>query len=328
VKSIAAEHILNVRIENILQELRVRPQWAAWGWEQRDSKWTKPPLNPATGRYARNNDPATWGSFKAALWRRQRDHLPGIGYMFHPDDPFTGVDLDDCRDPETGDIDGWTLKVVKNLDSYTEVSPSGTGLKVFMRGELPPGRRRKGKIEMYDSARFFTTTGHRLSGIPSSVHARQDELTALHRGVFGEPIAPPSVGGSRGGQECRVQSLRDDELLERAMQATNGEKFASLWAGDTSAYRNGDNEGCSEADLALCSLLAFWCGPDEERIDRLFRASGLYRPKWDKRHYGDGRTYGQGTIANALKGRSEFWDSPRPNSRSKARRVRKGAIRA
>jgi putative DNA primase/helicase len=126
-----------------------------------------------------------------------------------------------------------------------------------------------------------------------SAEYRQKELTALHRHVFGEPFAPPSVGGTRGSHECGAQSLRDDEFVERAMQATNGEKFKRLWAGDTSAYRDGDNDGYSEADLALCSLLAFWCEPNEERIDRLFRQSGLYRPKWDKRHYGDGRTYGQ-----------------------------------
>jgi putative DNA primase/helicase len=326
--SLAAEHILNARIENIPQELRVRPQWAAWAWEQRDGKLTKPPLNPATGRYARNNDPDTWGSFKAAQWRRQRDRLPGIGYMFHPDDPFAGVDLDGCRDPDTGEVAGWAWKVVKVLDSYTEVSPSQTGLKVFVCGELPPGRRRKGKIEMYDRGRFFTTTGYRLSGVSPSIQERQSELTALHRRVFGEPTTARPVDRKEGSYEGTVCGLSDTELVDLATQATNGEKFKRLWAGDASDYANGDNEGRSEADLALCSLLAFWCGPDEERIDRLFRASGLYRPKWDKRHYGDGRTYGQGTIANALKGRSEFWDTPRLRSRSKARRVRKGAIRA
>ena len=255
----------------------------------------------------------------------RKDRLPGIGFMFHPDDPYAGVDLDGCRDPETGEVEGWARKVVEALDSYTEISPSGTGLKVFVRGELPSGRRRKGKIEMYGRGRFFTTTGHRLRGVPAGVCERQDELIALHRSIFGELVTPPSVGSRRSSHECRAQCVCDDELIERAIQAANGEKFASLWAGDTSAYRNGDNEGCSEADLALCSLLAFWCGPDEERIDRLFRQSGLYRPKWDKRHYGDGRTYGQGTIANALKRRSEFWDSPR--SRSKARRMHKGAAR-
>jgi putative DNA primase/helicase len=96
-----------------------------------------------------------------------------------------------------------------------------------------------------------------------------------------------------------------------------------LWAGDTSAYRDGDNDGYSEADLALCSLLAFWCEPNEERIDRLFRQSGLYRPKWDKRHYGDGRTYGQGTIANALKRRSDFWRGSGPCFREVRRPIQR-----
>jgi primase-polymerase (primpol)-like protein len=121
--------------------------------------------------------------------------------------------------------------------------------------------------------------------------------------------------------------LDDAELVRRARSAANGEKFARLWNGDTSGYADGNNEGRSEADFALCSLLAFWCGPDKDRIDRLFRQSGLMRPKWDERHYGDGRTYGQGTIGHALAGRTEFWsEGASTMSAGKVYARRKGAI--
>lgn len=285
--------------QDIPDGLKEFDQWASWRWERRNGKWTKPPINPATGRYARNNDPDTWGSFEAALQRMREGRLPGIGFMFHPDDLFAGADLDKCRDPQTGEIEPWALEIVEGLDSYTEVSPSESGLKVFVRGELPPGRRRKGKIELYDRGRFFTTTGHRLLRVPSSVRDRQEELAALHRRVFDEPTDWVTAS-KKGGCEGTPHGLSDDQLVNRAMQAANGEKFAMLWAGDTSDYRTAGNEGRSEADLALCSLLAFWAGSDEARIDRLFRRSGLYRRKWERPDY---RAL---TLAIALD-REEFW---------------------
>lgn len=173
-------------------------------------------------------------------------------------------------------------------------------MKVFMYGELPPGRRRKGQIEMYDRGRFFTTTGHHLAGTPATVNERQKELTLLNRHVFGDP-AGQVADGKTGSHENPVSGLRDDELVNRATRATNGEKFTRLWAGDTSDYRTAGNEGRSEADLALCSLLAFWVGPDQTHIDRLFRQSGLYRKKWERADY---RAL---TLAVALD-REEFWN--------------------
>lgn len=100
-----------------------------------------------------------------------------------------------------------------------------------------------------------------------------------------------------------------DELLDRA---ENGGEFLALFdAGDTSPYGGDD----SSADLALCNHLAFWFGPDPARIDRMFRRSALMQEKWDKRHHGDGRTYGQGTIDEALAGRTEFYQPRQPRLR-------------
>ena len=299
--------VLSVGIPHELKEL---DQWAAWRWEKRGGKWTKPPINPATGNYARNNDPDTWGSFEMALWRMRKDRLPGVGFMFHPEDGFAGVDLDRCRNPETGRVEPWALEVVEELDSHTEVSPSKTGLKVFVRGELPPGRRRKGCIEMYDRSRFFTTSGHCLAGAPATVNERQEELAHLHKRVFGSEKSPHAEKSS--GKYAAGMSLSDSELIDRAMSATNGERFSRLWAGDTSQYASPGNEGRSEADLALCSMLAFWCGPDEDRIDRLFRQSGLMRQKWLREDY---RLL---TLAAALD-REEFWGGGRQKTKVKAR---------
>jgi putative DNA primase/helicase len=101
--------------------------------------------------------------------------------------------------------------------------------------------------------------------------------------------------------------LADAELITRARMASNGASFARLWAGDWSRY-----DSQSEADAALCSYLAFWTGGDRGRVDSLFRQSGLYRPKWDERHHGDGSTYGEGTLNLTLSGQRDYY-SPSSN---------------
>ncbi len=159
---------LPVRPDAIPAELRARAQWVCWGWAFRGGKWTKQPLNAATGLPASSTDPATWATLDAALSRMARDGLPGVGFVFSPDDPYCGVDLDACRDPETGAVVTWAATIAAELDGYAEISPSGTGLKVIVRAALPGGKGRKDTkrgIELYDRARFFTVTGWRWGGL-------------------------------------------------------------------------------------------------------------------------------------------------------------------
>ena len=269
-------------------ELKRRPQWVCWRWERRDGKWTKPPINPRTGAYADNTKKSTWTTFEYAVQYARRYDC-GVGFVFSESDPYCGIDFDDCRDPETGAIDVSTWEKIAALDSYTEISPSGKGVKVILKGKLPDGRRRKGNIEMYDTGRFFTVTGNRFQGTPETIEERQSEVEMLYREVFGEQQPP-----SPQRREASSNNTDDDELIGKASNAENGEKFSRLWTGDWSGYPSR-----SEADLALCSLLAFWTNGDAERVDRLFRRSGLYREKWDERH-GD-RTYGEITITTALR---------------------------
>ncbi len=119
----------------IPKELRARPQWFCWRYKQRNKdQFSKVPINPCTGGDGKPNAPTTCGTFVQA-WTRYNNHadINGIGFLFTPDDDFAGVDLDDCRDPETGTLEPWAAAVVHNLNSYTEVSPSGTGVKIFLR---------------------------------------------------------------------------------------------------------------------------------------------------------------------------------------------------
>lgn len=151
--------ILAVRVEGIPAELKVRPQWVVWRLEERGGDMTKVPYTPGTDRRAKSTDLLSWTSFEQALEDLER--FDGLGFVFCSGDPYVGVDLDGCVNPETGEIAPWAAYIIDGLDSYTELSPSGTGVHVIARGKLPANVRR-GPVEMYSRERFFTITGHRI----------------------------------------------------------------------------------------------------------------------------------------------------------------------
>lgn len=260
-------------------ELKDYANWVCWRPEERAGKTTKVPYSANSGRLADASAPFTWATFAVAE-RYALAYGLGVGFVFSQGDPFAGVDLDRCVG-DHGALSSWAWEIVATLDSYSEVSPSGTGVKVLVRATLPPGRRRKGSIEMYDRARFFTITGNWLRDTPDTPQARQEAIATLHATTF--PAAATATGG--GGEGAGL-SLSDADIIHRAMNAANGRKFAALWTGDAGAYGSR-----SEADAALCSMLAFWVGPDEARIAQLFRQSGLYREgKWERASYRDKTT--------------------------------------
>jgi primase-polymerase (primpol)-like protein len=300
-----------------------RDQWICWRSQNRDGKPTKAPIIPGTTRFASTTDPDTWRSFATAREAVTTTSVAGLGFVFTADDPLVGIDLDDCRDPTTGDPTSWASRIIGELDSYTEVSPSGTGYHILVSGTLPEGRNRAGDLELYDRSRFFTVTGDHVSGTPTTVAARTDALETLHATEVAdatEDAATPSAGkgtertavdtsSDEGTGATEAAALSDEELLSRAKHAANGEKFTRLWNGTTSGY-----ESHSEADMALCRLLAFWTGCDAGRIDRLFRRSDLSREKWDEIHYADGSTYGEKTIDRAITHTNDVYTPPETES--------------
>ncbi len=271
-----------------------RRQWVVWQFEKRDGRATKVPYDPVSKRRASTTDPHTWRSFEeAAAAYKASDRLDGIGFVFTPEDPFSGIDLDDCLG-ENGEPFPWAQQILDSLQTYTEISPSGRGLKLFLEGKLPEGGRRKGSIEMYESGRYFTVTGRHLEGTPKRVEKRQAELEALHHRTFSKATGQTGTAGPGSGGDGGL-TPQDQELLEKARNARNGKKFRTLFdEGDISDYGGDD----SRADAALCALLAFWCKKDPEQIDHLFRRSRLFRPKWDSRR--GNSTYGAGTISQAV----------------------------
>ena len=290
--------------------LKAADCWVVWRYvedvdeDTGEVNWTKPPVNARTGRLASSTNPQTWSKFVAALIAYRRGSMDGVGFVLQVNDgddqpAIVAIDLDHCRDPETGVIDNWAMQIIRKLNSYTEVSPSGAGIRVFVLGRLPPKGRKKGRYENYETSRYVTVTGQHVNGSPLEIEHRQAELETVHRDIFGDPGNGQPVPGQRG----LPTDMADPEIVERATKAKNGAIFRRLWEGDI----NGHNSH-SEADLALCNHLAFWCGPDEDHISDLFRQSGLYRPKWDR------DDYRSRTIAKALAGRTDFYEPPVANT--------------
>lgn len=273
-------------------------QWIIWRAEDRDGKETKVPLCPYTEQFGATDNPDTWASYEEAAKLVQENDEYGLGFVFTEDDDLVGVDLDKMRDTETGEIDGRANEIIERLDSYTEISPSGTGFHIIIKGELPSGRNRKGGIEMYESGRFFTVTGNRVPGTEPEVKNRSSPIRIIHHKF----LKDNSSNNKKKNRNTPDVSLENKEILRKAKNSSNGKKFEALWNGITSGYNSH-----SEADLALCSYLAFWTGGDAHQMDELFRKSGMYRDKWDRQHSSDGDTYGELTIQKAIDTSTSFY---------------------
>ncbi len=273
-ESISRPTGLGIFHPEIPDEMAARPQWVGWryGQERASGKREKVPINPRTNRMAKTDDPATWGTIEEAKRAQETYGLDGIGYVFAKEDPYTGVDLDGCHAPETGEIAPWATRIVAALGSYAEVSPSGTGVKIIARGRKPEGRKRRGSVEMYDREQFFTVTGDVLEG-HEAIEDGQEAIEKL-QGWLGATEAP------KAPREAVPVPLEDEGLLRKARAAANGAKFRRLHdEGDTSGHASD-----SEAVMALMGMLAYWTGRDPERMEHLFAASALGAiPKWRDR---------------------------------------------
>lgn len=206
-------------IQNIPPSLRSVPQWVCWRSIIRDGRPTKEPIDPHSGRLAKTNDSSTWSDFDTA-WRHFQSSpgTSGIGFVFTADDPFAGVDIDDCLDEAGNYI--WGGDIISSFDTYVEVSPSGTGVKVFLKGVKPSfaqcrkdgfGPLMVGKVEVYDNGRFFTVTSQRLSGSPADVRDCQGSLDELCEQLWpqthGDTIAQPSDSNS-AFDDCLASLLK------------------------------------------------------------------------------------------------------------------------
>ena len=269
-------------------------RWVNWHFEERDERSTKVPLNARTGQRASSTDPETWSTFEMAC-QTHKACGNGVGVGFVLGGGFVGIDLDKCRDPQTGIVESWAMGIVSEIGSYCEISPSGTGLHIIAMGKLPPGRRRSGRIEAYDKDRFFCVTGDHLPGSPEYLLTGGGALAQFHEKYLASKDSP--VPEAAPTDETFTSAISDEEIIRRALASpTKGERFKALFRdGDISSFGGDD----SLADMSLCNDLAYFCSKNKIQMDRIFRTSALMRPKWDSKR-GE-QTYGSITIDKAVR---------------------------
>lgn len=314
--------------------LKARRQWVVWRWTWKGDKWDKPPINARTLYNASTTDPATWSTWQEAIaaYADPQNDLDGVGYCFsgEPGD-VVGVDLDDCRDAATGEIMPWSQEqraceqwtpeapdpasVIATLGTYSEVSPSGTGVKMLAFGEIAKSSK-VGDFEAYKSGRYFTVTGNRLFDLPAEPQQKNGELETLRR-LFDKRATEGEKPKPQAGPRNET-SPDDARILAKARGGKRGDLFVSLY--DRGAWQ-GKYPSQSEADSALCFRLAFWCGNDAATMDRLFRGSALFREKWDASS-GAGKTYGERTIEGVLAkaGTPYEWGRRKPDAENSPER--------
>lgn len=260
-------------------ELRAYPQWVVWrlewreGDDKHEKKPTKVPYIPRpNGGKASVSNPADWGTFEqvCAAPMHVADVIcefgspvvsySGIGFVFSDNDPFTGIDLDDTH----GDREAWDrqFKIFREFNSYSELSPSGEGLHIIVKGDVPGGGRRRAAIEVYSRERYFTMTGKVHHDAP--IAERQELLTVLYEQMGGKPEEFQYA-------DDKPATMADEDILVMARSAQNGEKFSALYDGDWHSLYGGDQ---SRADFALVDILGFY-SRNKEQVRRMFMASQL-----------------------------------------------------
>jgi AAA domain len=273
-------------VYQIPQELKAEKAWVLWRKEYRDGKPTKV-LYQANHRRADSTAPSTWTTFENAVEAFEHDDFfDGVGFVFHPDNPYCGADIDDVTEDEARH---W----IEQFDSYTELSPSGNGFHIICKAKVPKGTNRD-EGELYSSGRFFTMTGNVVRDAP--IREAQDTADEFYRFLRRGDAVPTE-------KRATTPTLTDAEVVRLAEGARNGAEFSVVYRG------GGQFKSDSERDLSLASRLAFWT-QDEAQIERIMRGSRCVREKWDKH-----RTYLRDTIVKALDGLTETYTPPGDGAR-------------
>ncbi len=245
---------------NLPKELCALKQWCLWRYEDVGAaKPTKVPYS-VNGKPANVNDPLTWSSFEDCVRRFNAGGYSGIGFIFSDSDPYSFIDLDDAEGDDA--VLQRQLKVYHEFSSYSEVSPSGKGLHIIVKGTVPAGRRRS-KIEIYSSQRYATMTGNVYNN-QNVINDRQELLTQLWEQMGSGTVAQNVYHGDNKERQS------DEEIINMAIVAVNGDKFVKLNSGNWQELYSSQ----SEADFAYIDIIAFYT-QNKAQITRIFRKSPL-----------------------------------------------------
>jgi len=305
---------------NLPELLKRQGLFCCWRYEQRQDKPTKVPYNPRNGNRAKSTDPGSFSAFSAALMALGKsveegsNLYSGIGVGLFGN--LGAIDIDHCID-DNGELSEMAADIMQTMNAYTEYSPSGKGLRILFTVpdtfQYDKARYRinnqQAGLEVYIAGatnKYVTVTGNTLTP-GRDLEERGEPLRTILKKYMRRPERQIPQQAPR-----EPVALDDLQMIEKAKRSKGGAKFSALWRGDASGYKSP-----SEADQALCNILAFWTNRNPNRMDRLFRQSGLMRKKWDRRQ--SGSTYGALTIQNAISDARSGYD-PRDFSRRRTER--------
>lgn len=300
----------------LIEELKRYDRWVCWkATPGKDGKITKVPYEAETAgaRWAKSNDPETWRPYETAVNAAKVAGFSGVGFVLGANYPYTCIDLDHCVNRETGEMKEPAATIVTMIreagGTYIEYSPSNTGLHVWLRDEMPAGRKtgiRRSEIglELYQAGRYVTVTGEPLDNVPIA------ELQGVLDGIikkYDKPKEKQARPAAAATSEIVTRDKKqptpstpaaydDNFLIERARSASDKAKFISLFdRGDITAYSDDD----SRADAALLAMLAYWTNGNAGQMGRIFLRSKLAETIDRKKHHE--ADYLQRSILAALK---------------------------
>ncbi len=285
VASVNVHDWLPPRLSQMPAELKDTPQWVNWLAELRDGKLTKVPKTPA-GHNASSTNPYTWASFERvkAAYESGAHGFTGVGFVVSANDDFAALDLD-YHNPETdsplivnGKLVPSVRELVKKFKSYTELSPSGKGIRIFIRGRVRSDQRKQhGQIAVYSSGRYLTLTGHRI-GTVKTIRECQQQLDELIE-TFGPPLSKSSLDSNSSVAIAPLEPA-DRELI-KDLVARHGSRFIDLFRDGDLTVAGGDH---SKADFILMAMILEANREDVPQAVRIFSAGMLgKRDKWIRR---------------------------------------------
>lgn len=294
--------------EEVPQELKQVNHWCFFKLvpDEKRKKMKKVPFNPHSGGYGASNDEQTWSDFETAVAANEKYNGNGIGFYFK--EPYVGIDLDDIA----GELERYknndyeknmVFEFIETFKSYSEISISGTGLHIIVKGKIPGDRRRKDNVEIYSSGRFFTVSGNKIGKYDGINEATDLNMERIYKKYLENNV----IQFQRDGEFFSTIDLSESEIISSVTKSRSGYKFMNFmnggWEKD-SAYSSQ-----SEADLAFANMLAFWCGRDYTKMDSLFRQSSLMRDKWDEKR--GNATYGEATLNRAIHDTTDIYTPKR-----------------
>lgn len=313
---------MNIRdfkpVSFIPEAMRNKPNWILWRLERNDAGLIRKVPYTSDGHKASSNRPTDWHDYKTAahVWETSGDKFKGIGFMLGKSN-LVFIDLDDAIN-DAGEFNEQAVYVMETLkdSAYCELSQSGSGLHFFVKGSIPRSFRNSSVgVEMYSGS------GHYAAMTGKAVLAQEPGADpAALRCIFNRFKTKTADSTALFSATHGGGSLDDDAVIRKAAEAPkSGENFKALFSGDWSGYSSR-----SEADLRLCQLLAFWTNKDPGQVDRIFRSSGLMRPKWER------VGYRQRTITRAIsssKSVSEWIEERERERQDRVRRITAGYVR-